>query len=82
MRKRIKNIFPGLEIHMSYRLHDHHKLASLLGLSHESVIKRLSGEVEFELVEIKKLMKEYRSSFDNLFDTEYKEVIYINDQEG
>ena len=82
MRKKIINIFPGLETHMLYRLHDYRKLASILDISHESVLKRLSGEVEFELSEIKKLMREYRTSFDNLFDTEYKEVIYINDREG
>ena len=72
MSRKYKNVYPGLAIHMKNKFHDHFKLASILGISDDSALKRLNGEIEFELMEIKKLMCEYRTSFDNLFKQDYK----------
>ena len=71
-RKRAINIFPGLASQMAYRYHDNYKLAKILNISYDSVLRRVSGEVEFELTEIKKLMNEYGSSFESLFEIERK----------
>jgi hypothetical protein len=70
MAKKSKNIFPGLAAGMAFKYHDNYTLASILGISYHSVLRRLSGKVEFELCEIKKLMREYETSFDVLFKTE------------
>lgn len=72
MPKKAKNIFPGLAARMAYNYHDNFKLAQILGISYDSVLRRLSGEIEFELQEIKKLMQVYNASFDDLFGEENK----------
>ena len=69
MAKKSANVFPGLAAQMAFRYHDNYTLASVLGISYDSVLRRLSGDVEFELSEIKTLMKEYSASFENLFGT-------------
>jgi hypothetical protein len=70
MAKRAMNIFPGLAAQMAYKYHDNYKLAQILCISYDSILRRLSGEIQFELSEIKKLMKEYNASFDALFSNE------------
>jgi hypothetical protein len=69
VRKTITNVYPGLRAKMSFYNHDVPEIAKILGMSNDSVRRRLKGNVEFELTEIKKLMKTYRCGFDDLFDT-------------
>ena len=69
-RKKASNVYPGLASKMAFMGHDNYKLAEILNISYDSVLRRLSGEVEFELTEIKKLMKVYDASFDTLFGIE------------
>ena len=82
MSRKYKNVFPGLAFHMKKKYHNHFELASILGISNESIVKRLRGEVEFELSEIKRLMCEYRASFENLFALDYRnEHLIVNIQD-
>ena len=67
MRKTITNIYPGLRAKMSFYNHDIEAMAEILGMSNDSVRRRLKGNVEFELTEIKKLMKIYNCKFEDLF---------------
>lgn len=68
MAKALKNIYPGLRAKMSYANEDVKVLADLLDKSDDSVRRRLSGRAEFELVEIKRLIEHYDSSFEELFE--------------
>ncbi len=70
LKKSTINIYPGLRAKMSFYGHDIQKLAETLKISNDSVRRRLKGNVEFELTEIKKLMKEYNCTFDELFNSE------------
>jgi hypothetical protein len=75
MARRTANIFPGLAAQMAFRYHDIRMLASILGISYYSVRRRLNGEIEFELGEIKTLMNEYEASFETLFGKDHRENI-------
>lgn len=66
-KQRSLNIYPGLAAQMAYHYHDNRKLAALLGISYDSVLRRLNGSIDFELSEIKRLMETYKVSFDELF---------------
>jgi len=70
MRKRITIVFPGLAAKMAYHYHDSRALAGILGKSYDSLLRRLSGRTDFELSEIKNLMRLYNASFDELFKRE------------
>ena len=67
MKKNARNIFPGLAAEMSRNYHDIYGTAELLGISYDSLRRRLSGEIDFELSQIKQLMEMYERSFDSLF---------------
>lgn len=69
MKKSTINIYPGLRAKMSFYGHDISKLAEILKISNDSVRRRLKGNVEFELTEIKELMKMYNCTFDELFNS-------------
>lgn len=69
MKKATTNIYPGLRAKMSFYNHDVPDVAKILGMSNDSVRRRLKGNVEFELTEIKKLMKTYNCGFDDLFNS-------------
>jgi hypothetical protein len=66
-KQRAMNIFPGLAAQMAYHYHDNFKLAEILGISYDSVLRRLNGTTDFELTEVKMLMKAYNTSFEDLF---------------
>lgn len=70
MKKPTTNIYPGLRSKMAFNNHDVSTIAELLKISNDSVRRRIRGNVEFELTEIKKLMKFYDCSFDDLFKSE------------
>lgn len=61
------NIYPNLAAEMARRDHGTKELAELLGMSYCSVLARLRGRVDFELMEVKRLMEIYDSSCDRLF---------------
>jgi hypothetical protein len=63
----VTNIYPGLAARMIGHGHDAKNLAELLGMSYCSVLARLRGRVDFELMEVKRLMEIYDSSCDRLF---------------
>lgn len=67
MAKPLINIFPKLRGKMAEKNHDVNKLVTLLGISDDSVRRRLKGEKEFELNEVIILANEYNSSIDELF---------------
>lgn len=69
MKKPTTNIYPGLRAKMSFFGHDVPKLAEVLKMSNDSVRRRLKGNVEFELTEIKELMRVYNCTFDELFNS-------------
>jgi hypothetical protein len=75
MARRTANIFPGLAAQMAFRYHDIRMLASILDISYYSVRRRLNGEMEFELGEIKTLMKEYGTSFETLFGKDVRDTM-------
>ena len=66
-RQKAMNIYPGLAAEMARHGHDNFKLADIIGTSYNSVLRRISGEVQFKLTEIKTLMATYNVSFDELF---------------
>lgn len=66
-KQRSLNIYPGLAARMAYHYHNPRKVAEIIGVSYDSALRRLSGSVDFELSEIKKLMETYEATFDTLF---------------
>lgn len=69
MAKTLVVVFPKLEAKRAYNGHTTKVYAELLGMSEDSVRRRLRGEVEFELSEIIKLMAFYHCTFEELFGT-------------
>lgn len=67
MSKALVVIYPKLEAKRAYNGHTTKMLADVLGMSEDSVRRRLRGEVEFELSEIEKLMFFYECTFEDLF---------------
>ena len=67
MAKPLVNIFPKLRAKMGFNNHSTADLAEVLGISEDSVRRRLRGEVEFELQEIVKLILFYNCTFEDLF---------------
>ncbi len=68
MAKALKYIYPGLRSRMAYKGEGVEELAAVLGLSNDSIRRRLSGRSDFELTEIKKLIVHYECSFNDLFE--------------
>jgi len=68
MAKALKYIYPGLRSRMAFKGEGVEELATVLGLSNDSVRRRLSGRSDFELSEIKKLIVHYECSFNDLFE--------------
>lgn len=68
MAKALKYIYPGLRSRMAFKGEGVEELAMVLGLSNDSVRRRLSGRSDFELSEIKKLIVHYECSFNDLFE--------------
>lgn len=67
MAKTLYVAYPKLEAKRAYYGHTTKIYAELLGVSEDSVRRRLRGEVEFELSEIIKLMNFYGCTFEELF---------------
>ncbi|MCI7181854.1 MAG: helix-turn-helix transcriptional regulator [Schaedlerella sp.] len=70
MAKPLINIFPKLRAKMAYHGNTTADIAEFLGISEDSVRRRLRGEVEFELPEIVKLIKFYNCTFEEIFGEE------------
>lgn len=68
MAKALKYIYPGLRSRMAFKNEGAEELSKVLGLSPDSIRRRLSGRADFELTEIKVLMKHYECSFSDLFE--------------
>lgn len=68
MAKALKYIYPGLRSRMAYKGEGAEDLSKVLGLSPDSVRRRLSGRADFELSEIKTLIKHYECTFNDLFE--------------
>ena len=68
MAKPMKYIYPGLRSHMAFNGERAEDLSKLLGISPDSIRRRLSGRTDFELTEIKKLITHYGCSFSELFE--------------
>lgn len=67
MKKAKPPIFPGLASNMAIKGHHDEFLAKYLGHSVDYVRRREKGLVEFDLHDIKALMRLYNCSFDDLF---------------
>lgn len=67
MAKILCVVYPKLEAKRAYYGHTTKTYAELLGISEDSVRRRMRGEVEFELSEIIKLMEFYKCTFEELF---------------
>lgn len=67
MAKKLIVVYPELEAKRAYNGHTVKTYAEILDMSEDSVRRRLRGEVEFELGDIKKLMNLYHCSFEELF---------------
>lgn len=67
MKKAQPPIFPGLASNMAAKGHSDEFLAEYLGHSVDYVRRRKNGKVEFDLPDIKKLMKLYDCGFSDLF---------------
>lgn len=67
MPKPLINIYPGLRASMSFFGDDTETLSKLLSLSNDTVRRRLRGEREFEVGEIKVLSQRYTKTFEELF---------------
>lgn len=65
--KKLVVIYPKLEAKRAYCGDTTHDIAAVLGVSDDSVRRRLRGEVEFDLSDIEKLMNHYESTFEELF---------------
>lgn len=74
MAKILINIYPGLRSKMSYKGDDTETLSEALKISKDSTRRRLRGESEFDLNEIKILMDRYECSFEDLFEKEEKSI--------
>lgn len=67
MRKPKPPIFPGLAAKIAAYGHDDEYIAQYLGHSTDYVRRRKNGIVEFDLPDIKALMKLYNCGFSDLF---------------
>lgn len=76
MAKPLNNIYPKLRSRMAYQNHTTTTLSELLGISDDSIRRRLRGDVEFELTEIVKILEFYNCTFEDLFGEE-KELALI-----
>ena len=75
MAKTLIVIYPKLEAKRAYNGHTTKVLADVLGISEDSVRRRLRGEVEFELSEIEALMTFYCCTFEDLFGKEEHQAV-------
>lgn len=73
-RAKVIYIFPNLIAEMAKKSESLQSLATELGLSYQSLSKRLQGVKSFELPEITLLMKHYNKSFEYLFQRDDREV--------
>ena len=73
MAKPLINIFPKLRGKMAEHKDNVNDLVDCLGISDDSVRRRLKGEKDFELSEIIILADRYSTSIDELFENERKE---------
>ena len=67
MKKAKPPIFPGLASQMAARGHDTRYIADVLGHSVDYIRRREKGQVEFDLRDIKALMRLYGCGFNDLF---------------
>lgn len=63
-------IYPNLMAEINRHNENLQILANILGMSYQSLSKRLQGIKSFELPEITMLIKHYRRSFEYLFANE------------
>jgi hypothetical protein len=70
MAKPLINIFPKLRGKMAEHKDNVNDLVDCLGISDDSVRRRLKGEKDFELSEIIILADRYSTSIDELFESE------------
>lgn len=70
MAKPLINIFPKLRGKMAEHKDNVNDLVDCLGISDDSVRRRLKGEKDFELSEIIILADRYGTSIDELFESE------------
>lgn len=70
MAKPLVNIFPKLRGKMAEHEDDVSDLVKCLGISDDSVRRRLKGEKDFELSELVILADRYKTSIDELFKVE------------
>lgn len=75
MAKTLIVVYPELEAKRAYNGHTTKTYAEILDMSEDSVRRRLRGEVEFELSEIKKLMDFYHCTFEELFGATSKATL-------
>jgi len=73
MAKPLVNIFPKLRGKMAEHKDDVTDLVEYLGISDDSVRRRLKGEKDFELSELVILANRYTTSIDELFEIERNE---------
>lgn len=64
------NIFPKLRGKMAEYQDDVHELVKYLAISDDSVRRRLKGEQDFKLSELRVLADRYQTSIDELFQRE------------
>ena len=67
MAKPINVCFPKLKARMALNAHTTSTLAKVLDIPVTGVRRRLSGNVEFDLSEIEKLINFYHCKFEDLF---------------
>lgn len=69
MAKTLVNIYPGLRASMSFRGDDTETLSAILNISNDTTRRRLRGEREFDVGEIRILTNRYQKTFEELFGT-------------
>jgi hypothetical protein len=69
MAKMLINIYPGLRAEMARFGDNAETLSKVLNISVDSVRRRLRGEYEFDINEIRILMNRYGKTFEELFST-------------
>lgn len=73
MAKPLVNIFPKLRGKMAESKDDVSSLVEYLGISDDSIRRRLKGEKDFELSELLTLADRYQITIDELFKLERNE---------
>lgn len=70
MAKPLTNIFPKLRGKMAEHKDDVNDLVKCLGISDDSIRRRLKGEKDFELTELNLLADRFETTIDELFEIE------------